>query len=162
MKKILIIPLFLGITFLVSGCGNTQPEDELKQLTSLTDEKEGLATPSRPAEINGIVSLMDGNKLILKNEVGREILSEEEQVEKSAERQSMTQEERQALRTEEKEAVETEDLTLVIPVGTLVLKGLGDGGGGLQKTEFSELKKGAYISIWRNGDNIEVIKIKGL
>ncbi len=160
MKKTMTTLLFLGMVFFLSGCGSTQPEDELKQLSTLTAEEE-LATPSRPAEVNGMISLIDGNKLIIQNEIGREILSEEEQAKQSAEKKAMTQEERQAVRATEKEAVETENLTLVIPVGTLVLKGLGDGEGGLQKTEFSELKKGVYISIWKIGDGIEIIKIKG-
>ncbi|MCK4635841.1 MAG: hypothetical protein KAT32_03180 [Candidatus Moranbacteria bacterium] len=158
MKKLATM-FILSSVIILSGCGN---ESESDQLTNLLSEESVIVTPSRPADLNGIISITEGNKIIVKNEVGKEILSEEEQAQKKDERQNMTQEERQALRAEEKEEIETVDVTIEIPVGTLIIKGSGDGSGDVIKTSFEELKKGIYISIWKNGDSIEAIKIKGI
>ena len=66
------------------------------------------------------------------------------------------------MRVQEQEVVETQDVSLEIPVGTMISKGTGDGSGDSINAEYEELKKGSYISIWMNGDSIESIKIKGL
>lgn len=153
--------IIIALSFIViSGCGNDQSESE--QLSDILNETETISTPSRPADLNGIISVAEGNKITIKNEVGKEILSEEEQVEQKAERQAMTQEERQALRTEEKAEIDTEDVSLEIPVGTLIIKGSGDGSGDVIRATFEELKKGSYISVWKNDDVMEVVKIKGI
>ncbi len=149
----------LSSIIIFSGCGEKSESD---QLTDLLSEESEVVTPSRPADLNGIISLTDGNKIVIKNEIGLDILSEEEQAEKKEERQNMTQEERQALKTEEKENIQTKDISMEIPVGTLIIKGTGDGSGNVMKASFEELKKGAYISVWKSGDNIETIKIKGI
>lgn len=160
MKKIFVFPVVLLMAVVISGCEGGESESE--QLSSILNEEESLSSPARPANLNGIISMVEGNKIIIKNEVGKEILSEEEQAAKKAERQNMTQEERQALRAEEKAEVDTEDVSLEIPVGTLIIKGSGDGSGNVIRASFDELKKGSYISIWKSGDSIEAVKIKGM
>lgn len=163
MKNYIIgtVVLLGAITFL-SGCG-TSESDDLTQLQDIvSSDTETLSTPSRPAEINGTIASMEGNQLVVKNEVGREVLSDEEREKRKEDRASMTQEEKQAARAQEMEAVESEDVLVNVPVGTLMIKGTGIGDGGSIKAVFDDLKAGAYISVWMNGDDIEAIKIKGL
>jgi hypothetical protein len=73
----------------------------------------------------------------------------------------MTQEERQALRAKELEGISTEDIKIVVPVGTPVFKTTGQATGTAVKADFGEIKKGSYLSVWMNGDQIESVKIKG-
>jgi hypothetical protein len=153
--------IMLGVIML-AGCGSDNATNEQEQLSAILEDSGEIITPSRPAEINGLVSSIDGNKIIVKDEIGKEVLSEEEQAQRKEDRQTMTQEERQALKAQESESVETKDVTLEITVGTSVLKGSGDGSGGIVNAGIEDLKKGTYLSIWMNGDNIETIKIKGL
>jgi len=129
MKKTTIVSVFLiGVMFL-SGCGADQAKRESAQLSALL-VKDSTVAPARPAEINGIIVSLEGNKIVVKNEVGKEILSEEEREKKKEKRQGMTQEERQASRTQETESIEVEEVALEIPVGTMILKGYGNREGG--------------------------------
>ncbi|XLQ20725.1 MAG: hypothetical protein ACKUBY_03035 [Candidatus Moraniibacteriota bacterium] len=163
MKNYIVgtIVLLGAVTFL-SGCG-TEENNDLAQLQDIvSSDTESLSTPSRPAEINGTIASMEGNQLVVKNEVGREVLSDEEREARKADRASMTQEEKQAARAQEMEAVEVDDVSVVVPVGAMMIKGTGTGDGGSMKAIFDDLKEGAYISVWMDGDNVEAIKIKGL
>lgn len=160
MKKAISTLVFLmGIMFL-SGCGNSQSQEGTEQLSALLAE-DSVAIPARPAEIKGMIASLEGNKIVVKNEIGREILSEEERENKKETRKKMTQEERQAFRGQGID-IEVEDAAMEIPVGTMILKGSGDGKGGVVKVGFEDLQKGTYVSIWKTGENIEAIKIKGL
>ncbi len=163
MKNYIVgtIVLLGAVTFL-GGCG-TNESDDLAQLQDIvSNESDALSTPSRPAEINGTIASMEGNQLVVKNEVGREVLSDEDREKRKADRASMTQEEKQAARAQEMEAVESEDVLVDVPVGALMIKGTGIGDGGSMKAVFDDLGEGAYISVWMNGDEVEAIKIKGL
>lgn len=162
MKKNITLGLILAGVAVLSGCSASPESKEQDQLSAIVSKEENLTTPSRAAEINGVISSMEGNNIIVKNEVGKEILSEEEAAKKKAERQKMTQEERQALRAQEIANAKTEDVTLTVPVGITILKGTADGSGNSVKASYEDLKKGAYVSIWKQGGSIEVIKIKGL
>jgi len=163
MKNYIVgtIILFGTVTFL-SGCGSGDT-NELAQLQDIvSNDVESLSAPSRPADINGTISSMEGNQLVVKNEVGKEVLSEEEQAERKESMANMTQEEKQALRAQEKEGVEVEDVSIVVPVGTMLIKGSGNGDGVSIKATFEDLKEGSYISAWMNESELEVIKIKSL
>jgi len=157
----MIVAVFLTGVMFLSGCGADQAKRESAQLSALLAE-DSTATPAHPAEINGTIVSLEGNKIVVKNEVGKEVLSEEEREKKKEERQSMTQEERQASRAQEAESIEVEEVALEIPVGTMILKGSGNGEGGVVKAGLEDLQKGTYVSIWKTNENIEAIKIKGL
>lgn len=161
MKKIAgIFVSIIGVVML-AGCGASPANNDSDKLAEILSESV-VTVPGRPAEVNGIISSMEGNQIIVKNEIGKEILSEEEAAAKKAERQKMTQEERQAIMAQERANTQTEDLSLEIPVGVTILKGTGDGSGNSINAVFEDLKKGVYISIWRDGEKIELIKIKGI
>lgn len=117
-----------------------------------------ISQPSRQAEINGYIISAEGNEVLVANEIGLKVLTNEEK----AARQQMTPEERQALKAQETKNLEKENVSLIIPVGTTIVKGAGDGSGKNVTAEISELVKGVYVSIWKSGDNIEFIKLKGL
>jgi len=154
--------VLLGVITLLSGCV-TNEDDDISQLQEIiSSDEDVLNTPTRPAEINGIIVSMEGNQLVVKNEIGREVLSDEEREKRKEDRASMTQEEKQATRAQEMEAVESEDISVEVPVGAVIIKGSGTGDGGNLKAVFDDLKEGAYISVWMNGDEIEAIKVKGL
>lgn len=160
MKKYFIsMIVVVGALAILGGCGNEQ--DDISQLQNIVEENE-TGTPERPADINGTVSLVEGNKITVKNEINKEILTEEEQEAKKEQRQNMTQEERQALRSQELTEAETEDEIIELPAGVFMTKGTGTGDGSSEKASFSDLKEGVYVSIWKNGDEIEAVKIKGL
>lgn len=147
----------------LSGCADTSKNAESEAIGKILEQGSAAAVvPSRSSEINGVIAAIEGNVVVVKNEIGKEILSEVEQAAKKAERAAMTQEERQALRAEEMQGVATQDVEITIPVGIPLYKGSGTGDGTTLKAEFSELKKGAYISVWQQGDRVEAVKIKGI
>jgi C4-type Zn-finger protein len=161
MKKIITISLMLtGVVFL-SGCGTSTDMSDSEKLSALVSNQEANSVSTRPAEINGIISSIEGNSLIIKNEIDKEILSEEDADKQKAERQKMTQEERQALKAAETANAKTEDVSIQIPVGVSIIKGSGDGSGNSIPASFEELKKGIYVSIWIKDGNVETVKIKG-
>jgi hypothetical protein len=162
MKKIGGTILVLSTILIFSGCGQTQENASNNDQLAAIIRDDASVAPTRPAEINGIISSLEGNKLIVKNEVGKPVLSEEEMAKQKAERQKMTQEERQALKAQETANAKTEDVSIEVPVGKTILKGTGDGSGNSMKASFEDLKKGIYVSIWMLEGKIEVIKIKGL
>jgi len=118
---------------------------------------QSFMSPTRPAEINGTLLSVEGNELTIANEVGREELSEEA---KTA-RQQMSQEERQALKAQESVNLTKETIILTIPVGTPLVKGSGSGGGENVAATFDDIRKGVYVSIWKTGEQIEFLKLKG-
>jgi hypothetical protein len=125
---------------------------------NIVSTKNGLTSPERVAEINGYVMSVEGNEVIIANEVGVKQISDEER----ARRQKLSQEERQALKAAESANLQKENMTVTIPVGTIVVKGTGDASGNNLKAEMVEIKKGAYLSVWKNGENVEFVKIKGI
>ena len=86
--------------------------------------------------------------------------------------QSLSMAEREAMRAErlaEREArlesgdIKVSNITITIPVGTMIVKSSSNMDGTFEKASFSELKEGTKISIWKNEDgSVKVVKIKGL
>ena len=130
-----------------------------KTKTTVNTLAEGsLVSPTRLAEINGYVMRVEGNELLIANEQGvKEVTAEER-----ARRQKLTQEERQALKAQESANLTKENVTVTIPVGTTIVKGSGDASGTNVKAQMSEVVKGVYISIWKSGDSVEFVKLKGV
>ena len=116
-----------------------------------------LVSPTRLAEVNGYVTNIVGNEVIIANEIGLKQISEEERLR----RQKLTQEERQALKASESANLTKETVNLTIPVGITIVKGSGDASGNNLSADLSEIKKGAYLSIWKSGEEIEFVKLKG-
>jgi hypothetical protein len=149
--------MVIMVAYLLSGCTSEQSP------TSTIDniETPSLTTPDRPAEINGLIRSIEGNEVIIANEIRTRELSDEEREAQKVERQSMTQEERQALKVEEAESLETENITLVIPVGVPIIKGSGETDGTNLSAELTEIKVSTYVSMWLSDDQVEAVKLKG-
>lgn len=165
MKNIIILILVVlilgGGYFLISNKTANNDRDVITNEVSI--EETNLDAPSRPAEINGTVVSVEGNIIVVSNEVGKEQLTEEERDARKEEMANLSQEERQAQRQQELESMETEDVEIVIPVGVPISKGSGDASGDNISAEISEIIKGTYVSIWVNeGNTPEFVKIKGL
>jgi len=144
----------MGVVF--AGYQYLQPKEESTSNTQIS------TNPTRPAEINGKVVSIAGNQIVIANEVGKIVLSEEEQAARKASMQKMSEEERKAAREAEQQNVATENITLIIPVGVPIVMGTGDGSGNTQLTDLASINKGTYLSIWKSGENIDFVKIKGI
>jgi len=119
---------------------------------------QSLVSPDRPPEINGYVTSIQGNEVIIANEIGvKEVTAEER-----ARRQKLSQEERQALKAQESANLSKETINITIPVGITIVKGSGAADGTNIKAEMSELTKGVYVSIWKTDNSVEFVKLKGI
>lgn len=119
---------------------------------------QSLISPDRLAEINGYITSIQGNEVVVANEQGvKEVTAEER-----ARRQKLTQEERQALKAQESANLTKESVTITIPVGVIIVKGSGAADGTNVKADMSELTKGIYVSIWQSDSGIEFVKLKGV
>lgn len=147
---IIVMLVGLGAYALLSKKNNTTSEST----TSII----ALSSPTRLAEVNGYVLSIEGNELIVANELGVKEVTEEER----ARRQKLTQEERQALKAQESANLKKENVTITIPVGTTIVKGSGDASGTNVKAQMTEIVKGVYVSIWKTGDSVEFVKLKGV
>lgn len=123
--------------------------------------------PVRSAELKGYIRSIEGNELIIINEIstGTE-LTDAEKAARKAERAQLTQEERRALKGEESATLQKEDVKIVIPVGVMVKKATGDTSGSLVDGDLSEIKEGSYVSIWvqnykESNHSVEFVKIMG-
>jgi hypothetical protein len=158
-NKILIA---VGAIVVLAGIGywgwsSAQPKEQ----TITTSSGQTIAVPDRMAEINGMVTQIEGNEISILRTIST--LSAEEQAAKRAERQAMTVEERQASRGLEEEAAQTENITVVIPVGIPIVIGTGDSSGTLKVSSLEEIKVGGNLSIWQSSTGaVEMVKIKGL
>jgi uncharacterized membrane protein len=159
MKKIL--PVLIGLVVLGVGAFVYFNNSKTEQQSQVSTEGENIATPDRPAEINGVIKTIEGNEVIVLKEL-KEAISEEERLVRQEERQNLSQEERQALRQEELDTVETESVTLIIPVGVPIVKGSGTTDGTNVAAKLTDLVSGVYVSIWLNNNEPEMVKIKGL
>ena len=160
MKKIILSLLIVIASVGLSGC--TANNESADQETSIIQNRvEEL--PEGAAAINGVVRSIEGNEVIVANEIREEKdLTDEEKETQKEERQNLTQEERQASRQVEAETLETESITLIIPVGVTILKTSGTGDSSFVNAELSEIKSGSYISIWMDENNeVEAVKLKG-
>jgi len=128
------------------------------ELTAPSISNQSLTSPTRLAEINGYVTSISGNEVTIANEIGiKEVTAEER-----ARRQKLTMEERQALKAQESANLTKEPVNITIPVGITIVKGSGAADGTNVKAEMSELAKGVYVSIWKTGNSIEFVKLKGV
>jgi hypothetical protein len=157
MKNIiiaLVIVLILGIGgYVIFGMPKTGSSPATPQMT-----EQSLLSPERLAEINGYVLTVEGNEITIANELGvKEVTAEER-----ARRQKLTQEERQALKAQESANLTKENVTITIPVGIMIVKGSGAADGTNVKAAMTELTKGVYVSIWKTGDTVEFVKLKGV
>jgi len=119
---------------------------------------QSLTSPTRLAEINGYITSIQGNEVTIANEIGTKEITEEER----ARRQKLTQEERQALKAQESANLTKESVDITVPVGVTIVKGSGAADGTNMKAKMSELTKGVYVSIWKSGDSVEFVKLKGV
>jgi len=149
---VLITVIGSGIYYLNSNQSSTN------KTTAPTQLSNSLTSPDRLAEINGYILSVEGNEITVANEIGVKEISAEEK----ARRQKLTQEERQALKSQESANLTKENITLTIPVGVTLVKGTGDASGNNAKAEMTEIVKGVYISIWKSGDSVEFVKLKGV
>lgn len=156
--KILIATVaVIGSTMLLSGCTGDDTTSTTENI-----EAPSVATPERSAEINGLVRSIEGNEVVVSNEIKNLDLSDEEKEAQQADRQTMTQEERQALKAELSESLETETITLIIPIGVPIIKGSGVSDGSNSLAELSEIKTGTYVSMWLSDGQVEAVKLKGV
>jgi len=156
MKNIIIAIVILGISlggyYIYSN----------NQVTPATTSNTSAVAPTRVPEINGSVISIEGNEIIVANELGRVILSDEEQAKKKAEMQKMSEDQRKAAKDAENQQYKTENITLILPVGIPIVKGTGDGSGNIVTTDLSSITKGVYLTIWTNSaSEAEYVKIKG-
>lgn len=158
MKKLVIIIL---ATLLVGGGYYLYTKSQPTSFTTISSKET--TAPARPAELNGTVVSIEGNEVVIANEIGRVILSDEEQAAKKAAMQKMSDSERQAAKAQESQQYETTNVTVIVPVGVPITKGTGDGSGNSVLTDLSSLTKGTYVSIWTQSEGIaEYVKIKGI
>lgn len=159
LKKLSILGVIVLVSFSFAGC-TSQNSDDNTELSAVTQEE---TLPTRPSEISGLVRSIEGNEIIIANEIKDPALAltEEEKEAQRADRQSLSQEERQASRQEIAETLETESVTLSIPVGVPVMKSSGNADNTFVLADISEIKAGAYLSIWMNNDSVEAVKLKG-
>lgn len=152
MKNIIIILVLISV---ISGGYWFYQNSQIKPV--MTTGNVTIASPLRMAEVNGYVTNIAGNEIIIANEIGLKEITEEERLR----RQKLTQEERQALKASESANVSKENITLIIPVGVTLVKGSGDASGNNLPADLSEIKKGTYLSIWKKGEEVEFVKLKG-
>jgi len=157
MKNIVIGLLILGVI----GGGVFFYINTTKQKTNSGENSsistQTLTPPSRMADINGYITSIQGNEVVIANEIGAKEVTDEER----ARRQKLTQEERQALKAQESANLTKEPVTVTIPVGVAIVKGSGAADGTNIKAEMSELVKGIYVSVWQTDTVIEFVKLKG-
>lgn len=104
--------------------------------------------PTRAAEIKGIVTSVEGNEIVVANEINTVELTDEEKAAQKAARQALSQEERQALKAEETAAAEVKSTAVTIPVGIKLMKSTGDATGELVAAEIADVTVGVYVSVW--------------
>lgn len=162
MKKLILIGLvaILGIGgFFLFTSSSSDSSQETSNLPSTVE-----STPDRAAEINGYVRSIEGNEVVIENQIKDrdETLTDEEKAAQQAERQAMSPEERQAARQATTETLETEMVTITIPVGVPILMSSGTADSTMINAELADIKSGTYLSIWLSGDEVEAVKLKGV
>ena len=135
--------------------------------SSSTNPAQQQGQPTRAAEIKGYVKSIEGNEVVVINEISTEPeLTDAEKAAQKAERQSMSQEERQALKAEESAGLQKEDVKIIIPVGITIKKTTGDASGNLVDAQLTDIKEGTYVSLWvkdykTNNQMVEFAKVRG-
>jgi len=160
MKK--IIPIIIVLVLVLIG-GYYIYSQTIGKVSVITTNSTAISSPDRPAEITGYIISALGNEIKIAKEIGKVVLSEEEQAAKKAQMQNLSPEERTAARQDEAAKLTTEEITLIIPVGITIAKGSGDASGNVVSADIADLSKGVYVSIWIDTQSgIEYVKIKGI
>lgn len=163
MKKSYLIIAGIALLILLAGGGLFLYQSTSQSDSAPTASVSESGSPERPAEVTGYIVSSLGNDITVAKEIGKEVLTDEEQEARKAEMQAMSPEERQAARQAETATLETEDVDLNIPVGVPIVKGSGDASGNVVTADIAELTKGVYVSVWIDqSGNVEYVKIKGL
>lgn len=148
MKKPLIITAIVIVILALGGGAYYFLVINKGSLSSELTNAQEQGQPTRSAEVKGLVQSIEGNELVIANELNTDELTDEEKEAKKTERQSMSQEERQALKADETAQAETKNVSITIPVGVKMMKSTGDVSGELVAAELADIKVGTYVSIW--------------
>lgn len=170
-KKTYIIGIAGLLVILAIGVGAYyvffKPSLAATTLPTGTTVAQQQGQPVRVAELKGFVKSIEGNEIVIINEISEgEELTDEEKAAKKAERAKLSIEERQALKAEESATLQKEDVRIIIPVGVTIKKTTGDATGTLVDGGLDEIKEGTYISIWvidykATNQTVEFVKIRG-
>jgi uncharacterized membrane protein len=168
MKKsiivISVVTLLIGGTVGAYVFMNTSNTNASATKTSTTPAQEQ-GQPVRSAELKGTIKSIEGNEVVIINEISTDELTDAEREAKKAERQALSQEERQALKAEESATLQKENVTITIPVGVTVKKTTGDATGTLVDAQIADITPGVYVSIWVKdyksaNQQVEFVKIR--
>lgn len=170
MKKAIVS---IGIaTLLVGGgigafvmIGGKDSATTATKTTASTTPAQDQGQPTRSAELKGTIKSIEGNEVVIINEISTDELTDEEREAKKAARQAMSQEERQALKAEESASLQKENITISIPVGVPVKKTTGDASGTLVDAQIADISAGIYVSMWVKdyktaNQQVEFVKIR--
>jgi hypothetical protein len=133
--------------------------------TTNLSNQNGIVVPSVSPDINGDIVSIIGNELTIKKYLVTTTLTADEKAAKQAERQNMTVEQRQALKAEENAATPSEIIKITIPVGSKIVKNSGEASmsgdnSNLILSNLDEAKPGFGIQIWKQNDEIILVKLK--
>ena len=171
-KKAYIIIVIVAIAILALIGGGVyyfflRPSATVTTAPTSTTLAQQQGQPVRVAELKGFVKSIEGNEIVIINEISveKELTDEEKAIQK-AERAKLSVEERQALQKETSSTLQKEDVKIIIPVGVAIKKTTGDTTGTLIDGGLDEIKDGTYISIWVTNykaanQAVEFVKIKG-
>lgn len=170
MKKKFV---WVGVVLVLLGVGVgvylvfIKPDAKSSDSSNFSNPAQQQGQPTRAAEVKGYVKSIEGNEVVVINEISVQTeLTDAEKEAKKTERQSMSQEERQALKTDESATLEKEDIKIIIPVGIAIKKTTGDASGNLVDAELTDIKEGIYVSLWvtnykTDSQMVEFVKVKG-
>lgn len=166
-KKIIMIVLAI-LLILGIGVGIYFFASQNNAATQTESNPYGIVVPTTNPDINGDVLAIIGNEITIKRYISETVLTDAEKAAQKAERQKLSVEERQALKAEENAVTPSETIKIIIPVGTQVVKSsdtgtaTGTSGSNLLLSSLEEVKAGYGIQIWKNGDDIILVKLKAI
>lgn len=152
------ITLLIMSAIVLTGCSDTRSveNDAIEAVAETTTEQgsegqEISGIPERKAEVYGVVNKIIGNEVSIKlierlteNEIE---LTEAEKEAKKAARQLMSTEEKQA--DKDLTMILTNEIQdVIIPVGTEIVIGSGNGTDEFTNLELLDINKGTTIKIW--------------
>ncbi len=164
-KKTLTILVVLVIAVVGMGAGYWALTN---QQVPVESNLSGIVMPTTNPDINGDIVSIIGNEITIKRYISTTVLTDAEKAAQKAERQKLSVEERQALKAAENADTPTETIKITIPVGTQVVKSsdagtaTGTAGSNLLLSSLDEAKSGYGIQIWKNGEEIILVKLKAV
>jgi hypothetical protein len=155
----------IAIVLLLVGGGTYYAISNSSADTISNVAQNGIVVPTSSPDINGDIVSIIGNELTIKKYIVTATLSVEEKATNKTERQNISEEERKALKEEESVATPSEIIKLTIPVGTKIVKNSGEAimsgdNSNLLLSNLDEAKPGYGIQIWKQNDEIILVKIK--